>query len=361
MLRPGGRLLVLEFSRVPEPSLALALRPLFVQRHPGARPGARRRPRQLPLPRRVDPPLPRPGDLRRHDRRRRLRPGPLPQPLDGHRRAALGLEALMRGPHNLWRLIRTGATFERTGAMSARARRPRRAAGAAGRGAGARLAVPVARARRRPEPAADPAGADRARAGLHQVRPAALDPARRRRPRARGRARPCCRTSCRPSRSRRRAPRSRPSSASRSRRSSPASSRRSPPPRSPRSTARRCATTGQVVAVKVLRPGIERAFLRDVDAFHFAATLIELLAPVRPAAAAARGDQPLRGGGAGRARPADGGLGRRRVRGEQRARPRLPGAGGDLARLRPAGADARMGLRASTSATCRRCAPPAST
>ena len=23
----------------------------------------------------------------------------------------------MRGPHNLWRLIRTGATFERTGAM----------------------------------------------------------------------------------------------------------------------------------------------------------------------------------------------------------------------------------------------------
>ena len=38
-------------------------------------------------------------------------------------------------------------------------------------------------------------------------------------------------------------------------------------------------STGQVVAVKVLRPGIERAFLRDVDAFHFAATLIELLAP----------------------------------------------------------------------------------
>ena len=24
----------------------------------------------------------------------------------------------MRGPHNLWRLIRTGATFERTGAMA---------------------------------------------------------------------------------------------------------------------------------------------------------------------------------------------------------------------------------------------------
>ena len=25
----------------------------------------------------------------------------------------------MRGPHNIWRLIRTGATFERTGAMGA--------------------------------------------------------------------------------------------------------------------------------------------------------------------------------------------------------------------------------------------------
>jgi ubiquinone biosynthesis protein len=37
--------------------------------------------------------------------------------------------------------------------------------------------------------------------------------------------------------------------------------------------------TGQIVAVKVLRPGIERAFLRDVDAFYFAAGLIEFVAP----------------------------------------------------------------------------------
>lgn len=37
--------------------------------------------------------------------------------------------------------------------------------------------------------------------------------------------------------------------------------------------------TGQVVAVKVLRPGIERAFLRDVDAFYFAASMVETLAP----------------------------------------------------------------------------------
>ena len=82
---------------------------------------------------------------------------------------------------------------------------------------------------------------------------------------------------------------------------------------------------------------------------------------LRPAAAAARGHQPLRGRGAGRARPADGGLGRRRVRGEQRARPRLPGAGGDLAGLGPAGADARMGRRGQPRRRARRCAPPAST
>ncbi|MEP3299262.1 MAG: AarF/UbiB family protein, partial [Pseudoruegeria sp.] len=41
----------------------------------------------------------------------------------------------------------------------------------------------------------------------------------------------------------------------------------------------RLAETGQLVAVKVLRPGIERAFRRDIDAFYFAASTIEFLAP----------------------------------------------------------------------------------
>ena len=36
---------------------------------------------------------------------------------------------------------------------------------------------------------------------------------------------------------------------------------------------------GDEVAVKVLRPGIERAFRRDIDAFYFAASLIERLSP----------------------------------------------------------------------------------
>lgn len=37
--------------------------------------------------------------------------------------------------------------------------------------------------------------------------------------------------------------------------------------------------SGRDVAVKILRPGIERAFQRDIDAFYFAAGLIEALSP----------------------------------------------------------------------------------
>ncbi len=36
---------------------------------------------------------------------------------------------------------------------------------------------------------------------------------------------------------------------------------------------------GDEVAVKVLRPGIERAFRKDIDAFYFAAKMVELLSP----------------------------------------------------------------------------------
>ncbi len=41
----------------------------------------------------------------------------------------------------------------------------------------------------------------------------------------------------------------------------------------------RIAETGQEVAVKVLRPGIERAFHKDVDAFYLAARMADLFAP----------------------------------------------------------------------------------
>src|SRR6056297_2530565 len=41
----------------------------------------------------------------------------------------------------------------------------------------------------------------------------------------------------------------------------------------------RLASSGELVAVKVLRPKIERAFRKDVDAFYFVARAIEVLAP----------------------------------------------------------------------------------
>lgn len=41
----------------------------------------------------------------------------------------------------------------------------------------------------------------------------------------------------------------------------------------------RLITNGEAVAVKVLRPGIEKAFQKDVDAFYLAARMVELFSP----------------------------------------------------------------------------------
>ena len=41
----------------------------------------------------------------------------------------------------------------------------------------------------------------------------------------------------------------------------------------------RLADTGELVAVKVLRPGIERAFRKDIDAFYLAARFVQWLSP----------------------------------------------------------------------------------
>lgn len=41
----------------------------------------------------------------------------------------------------------------------------------------------------------------------------------------------------------------------------------------------RLAATGEEVAVKVLRPGVEKAFRKDVDAFYLAARMVELFSP----------------------------------------------------------------------------------
>ena len=150
------------------------------------------------------------------------------------------------------------------------------------------------------------------------------------------------RTSCRPSRWTRRAPRSRPSPMPAAR----GGLRELRPPVAASLAQVHRATlreTGQVVAVKVLRPGIERAFLRDVDAFHFAASIIELWRRSPGGSGRARSSTTSRAwcsasstcGWRPRPRP---------VRGQHRARPRLPGAGGDLVGLGPPGADARVGL-----------------
>jgi ubiquinone biosynthesis protein len=61
----------------------------------------------------------------------------------------------------------------------------------------------------------------------------------------------------------------------------------------------RMAETGEEVAVKVLRPGIERAFQRDVDAFYLAASIIEFLSPasrrLRPSDVVAHFEGVVRG------------------------------------------------------------------
>ncbi len=57
--------------------------------------------------------------------------------------------------------------------------------------------------------------------------------------------------------------------------------------------------TGQTVAVKILRPGIEKLFRRDIDAFYFAAAMIEFLSPasrrLRPSDVVAHFDSVVRG------------------------------------------------------------------
>ena len=66
VLKPGGKLLVLEFSKVAAP-LQKALRPVFFQGAAVAGPEDRRRRRQLPLPGRIDPHASGPGNAENND------------------------------------------------------------------------------------------------------------------------------------------------------------------------------------------------------------------------------------------------------------------------------------------------------
>ncbi|AOZ70772.1 2-polyprenylphenol 6-hydroxylase [Rhodobacter xanthinilyticus] len=184
----------------------------------------------------------------------------------------------MRGPHNIWRLIRTGATFERTGAMGAalealdappRLRLVARVMGWPFKWLGYKgdpALPPVTRAITALGPAyikfgqvlstrpdvVGPELADQLRVLQDKLPPFPIEVAKQTIEAELGR----------------------PVDALFSEFSEPVAAA---------SIAQvhqaRRADTGAKVAVKVLRPGIERAFRRDLDAFHFAAGMIERLSP----------------------------------------------------------------------------------
>ena len=186
----------------------------------------------------------------------------------------------MRGPHNIWRLIRTGATLERTGAMGVVLEAFQRAAAPAAVAArmlgwpfkwlglkGDPALPPATRALTALGPAyikfgqilstrPDVVGDELAAAAEVSAGQAAALPDRDRQADDRGRAGAC--------RSIRRF-------------------REFSEPVAAASIAQvhraRLAETGEEVAVKVLRPSIERAFRKDIDAFYLAARMIELLSP----------------------------------------------------------------------------------
>jgi len=184
----------------------------------------------------------------------------------------------MRGPHNIWRLIRTGATFERTGAMAqvldamqapATARLLARVLGWPFAPLGLKgdpSMPPTARALTALGPAyikfgqilstrPDVVGAalaEELKVLQDRLPPFPLEVARAEIERELG------------------APADRLFS-------------EISPPIAAASIAQvhqaRIRTSGEQVAVKVLRPGVERAFRKDVDAFYLAARLIELVSP----------------------------------------------------------------------------------
>lgn len=184
----------------------------------------------------------------------------------------------MRGPHNLWRLIRTGATFERTGAMAEvleaieappRLRFAARVLGWPCKFLGLRgdpALPPVVRALTALGPAYIKFGQTMA------TRPDIVGPALANELRYLQDKLPPFPLSA--ARTVIEAELGQPLAAIFSEFS---------PPVAAASIAQvhraRLAETGQEVAVKVLRPGIERAFRKDIDAFHFAASMIERLLP----------------------------------------------------------------------------------
>ena len=128
--------------------------------------------------------------------------------------------------------------------------------------------------RARPAQPAGRDGAVAARAVLHQARPVPGDPRRRDRAGAGRRSGAAAGQAAAVLDGGGAARRSRRASAAGSRIISSSSGRRSRRPRSRRCTRRRSSTRmarERTVAVKILRPGVERRFERDLDSYYFAA------------------------------------------------------------------------------------------
>jgi ubiquinone biosynthesis protein len=184
----------------------------------------------------------------------------------------------VKGPHNIWRLVRTGATFERTGAMGAvleamdapsAVRVVARVLGWPFKWLGHRgdpKMPPVPRALTALGPAYIKFGqilstrpdvvGDRLALELQVLAGQAAALSDRRRPARR---------------------RTRDGAAARH----PVLAFLATPSRRPpsRRCTRRAGRNGRDVAVKVLRPGVERAFRKDIDAFYLIAWVIETLSP----------------------------------------------------------------------------------
>src|SRR5262249_11782325 len=94
-----------------------ALRPLFVQRHPGARPLGRGRRRGVSLPGRIDPALPQAAGIRRDDDGGGAAPRQRAAAHRRHRGAAFGLAFVIGNIVHLVRLGRAGIVFAPEGVL----------------------------------------------------------------------------------------------------------------------------------------------------------------------------------------------------------------------------------------------------
>ena len=183
VLRLGGRFLCLEFSNVDVPGLDALYELYSFNVVPAIGRVGRRRRRALPLSGRVDPPLPAPQCVRRHDARGRLCARVASRDERRHRGAAFRLALVIAAVSHLFRLARAGFVFAREGVLAlvdpaplpapARLGLEARAAVRAG-DRGRLLGAAVRRA-------------DAARPDLRQARPVPRDAPRRRRPGARAR------------------------------------------------------------------------------------------------------------------------------------------------------------------------------